>query len=364
MKKIIAVIAGVMVILVVGIFLINGKRENTDVTKNATKVGCLLIGSCADNSYNQSHYEGLEKTAKTLNLHMIYKENAPTDERCLEVIDELIAQGCEIIICNSYDFGEWAMKAAENHPEIYFYHATGVEQSKNLATYFARIYQIRYLSGIVAGLQTETNEIGYVAAIPISEVNRGINAFTLGVRAVNKDAVVHVAWSNSWTEDEAAERAAEELTEKYNIDVITMHTDSNKVLEVAEEKGIWSIGYNVDNSALYPDSFLTAPVWQWENYYEPHILKCLQGKFKGENYWEGTSTGVVGLAPLTENVKPGIEEVVRSEMQRLENGAFDVFYGPITDNTGTLRVEEGENLSDDTLLNRFDWYVEGVVIHE
>ena len=241
MKKIVAVIACVMVLLIVGILLINGKRENTDVTKEATKVGCLLIGSHDDNSYNQSHYEGLEKTAKSLNLHLIYKENVPTDETCLKTIEELIAQGCEIIICNSYDFGEWALKAAEKYPEIYFYHATGVHQSKNLATYFARIYQIRYLSGIVAGLQTETNEIGYVAAIPISEVNRGINAFTLGVRSVNKDAVVHVEWSNSWTEDAAAEAAAKDLIEKYNIDVIAMHTDSNKVLEVAEKEGIWSI---------------------------------------------------------------------------------------------------------------------------
>lgn len=364
MKKIIGVVACVIVIIIAGIFLINGKKEDTDVTKDRTRVGCLLIGSCDDNSYNQSHYEGLEKTAEALNLHMIYKENVPTDETCLRTIETLIAQGCEIIICNSYDFGKWALQAAEKYPEIYFYHATGVEQSKNLTTYFARIYQIRYLSGIVAGLQTETNEIGYVAAFPISEVNRGINAFTLGVRAVNKDAVVHVAWSNSWTEDAAAEAAAEYLMENYEIDVITMHTDSNKVLEVAEEKGIWSIGYNVDNSRLFPNSFLTAPVWQWENYYKPHILKCLQGKFKGENYWEGTSAGVVGLAPLTENVKNGIEEIVLAEKTKLESGTFDVFYGPIKDNTGQVRVEEGENLSDDALLNRLDWYVEGVIIHE
>jgi len=364
MKRIVCVIAGVMIIIIAGIFLINGKKENTDVTKERTKVGFLLIGRCNDNSYNQSHYEGMEKTAETLNLEVLYRENVPTDDRCKKTIEELIEEGCEIIICNSYDFGSWALQAAKENPEIYFYHATGVEQSKNLATYFARIYQIRYLSGIVAGLQTETNEIGYVAAMPISEVNRGINAFTLGVRSVNKDAKVHVAWSDSWTEDATAEKAAKELISNYNIDVITMHTDSNKVLEVAEENGVWSIGYNVDNSKLYPKTFLTAPVWQWENYYEPHILKCLQGKFKGEHYWEGTSTGVVGLAPLTANVKAGIADKVKEEQRKLDAGTFDVFYGPITDNSGQIRVEEGENLSDDTMLNRFDWYVEGVVIHE
>lgn len=364
MKKIVCVVAGIVVIIIAGIFLINGKKEDTDVTKERTKVGFLLIGSCNDNSYNQSHYEGMEKTAETLNLEVIYKENVPANASCKTVMEELIAEGCEIIICNSFDFGEWALQTAAENPEVYFYHATGVQQSKNLATYFARIYQIRYLSGIVAGLQSETNEIGYVAAMPISEVNRGINAFTLGVRSVNKDAVVHVAWSDSWTDDAAAEQAANMLLDTYDIDVLTMHTDSNKVLEVAEKRGIWSIGYNVDNSVLYPNSFLTAPVWQWESYYEPYILKCLQGKFRGEHYWEGTSTGVVGLAPLTNNVKPGIVEVVEAERKRLEEGSFDVFYGPVKDNEGNVRVEAGENLSDDTMLNRFDWYVEGVVIHE
>lgn len=364
MKKIAYIAAGVIAVIIAGIFLINVKNENTDVTKERTKVGVLLIGSHDDNSYNQSHYEALEKTAKSLNLNVIYKENVPTDERCKKMMEELIRTGCKIIVCNSYDFGKWALNCAEENPDIYFFHASGVEQRKNLATFFARIYQMRYLSGIVAGLQTETNEIGYVAAYPISEVNRGINAFTLGVRSVNKDATVHVSWSNSWTDDEQAGAAAAKLLDHYEIDVVAMHTDSNRVLEEAEARGIWSIGYNVDNSALFPKSFLTAPVWDWEKYYEPNILRCLQGKFRGENFWEGADTGVVRLAAFSDNVKDGIEQIVLTEKHRMEQGLFDVFYGPIRDNTGKLRVEEGENLSDYTMLNRFDWYVEGVVIHE
>ena len=109
---------------------------------------------------------------------------------------------------------------------------------------------------------------------------------------------------------------------------------------------------------------MTAPVWQWENYYQPYILKCLQGKFREENYWEGASTGVVALAELTKQVKPGIAEVVEEAKQAMEEGAFDVFYGPISDNQGVVRIEEGENMSDEALLNDFDWYVEGVVINE
>lgn len=364
MKKIISVIIIILTVVVAGIFLIHERKENTDVTKTKTKVGMIMLGSRDDRSFNQTHYEAMEKTAEKLNLEVTYREKVPTDEGSKETIDELIAKGCEIIICNSYDYGTWAQLKAEENPEIYFFHASGIDQRKNLATYFGRMYQMRYLSGIVAGLQTETNEIGYVAAIPISEVNRGINAFTLGVRSVNPEAEVHVEWCKSWNDDAAAKAAAEELFAECNMDVIAMHTDSNNVLEFAEEKGIWSIGYHIDNSEHYPNTFLTAPVWQWENYYEPYILKCMQGKFEGENYWEGTSTGVVGLAPLTDKVKPGIAEKVEEAQKKLESGVFDVFYGPVADNQGELRIAEGENMSDDAMLNEFTWYVEGVVIHE
>ena len=143
-----------------------------------------------------------------------------------------------------------------------------------------------------------------------------------------------------------------------------MHSDAMAPLEVAEEKGVWSIGYNMDNSAKYPNSFLTAPVWKWECFYTPHILECLQGKFEEHEYWEGVETGIVDLAPFTGHVKDGIAEAVEAERARLQSGTYDVFYGPIWDNEGNLRVAEGETMSDRTLLNEFDWYVEGVIIND
>lgn len=188
----------ILVIVVIGIFFINETKTETDVTKGKTKIGFLLNGICQDKSYGQSHYEGIEKVAEELNLEIVYRENIPENEECVQIIEELIEDGCKIIICNSFGLGEWELKAAEQHPEIYFFHATGTQTAHNLSTYFGRMYQVRYLSGIVAGLQTQTNEIGYVAAFPISEVNRGINAFTLGVKKVNPEATVYVKWSNSW----------------------------------------------------------------------------------------------------------------------------------------------------------------------
>ena len=363
MKKIGIIAVCSLLLIIIGIFLINGNRAETDVTKESTKVGFVLNGSCDDHSWGQSHYEAMEKTAAELNLEVLYRENVPEDESCMVIMEELISEGCEILICNSVQYGEWELQVAEKHPEIYFFHATGTETRDNLSTYFGRIYQMRYLSGIVAGLQTETDKIGYVAAYPISEVNRGINAFTLGVRAVNKDAVVYVQWCGSWNDEQAVTDTTNELFDTYDIDVLTIHCDTITPLEIAEEKGIWSIGYNMDNSEKFPNSFLTAPIWQWENFYTPHILECLQGKFVEKQYWEGVETGIVDLAALTDQVKEGTAEAVEAERQRLQSGTYDVFYGPIWDSEGNLRVAEGETMSDQTLLNEFDWYVEGVIIN-
>lgn len=363
MKKIFITVCIFAVAIVVGTQLIHIYEKDTEVTKEATKVGVLLNGSIDDKSWSQSHYEGLECTAKELNLEVIYKENVEESKADL-LIDELVGQGCQIIIANSFGYGEAVGKAAEKYPEVYFLHATGVGVGKNLSTYFGRMYQIRYLSGIVAGLQTKTGEIGYVAAFPISEVNRGINAFTLGVRSVNAEAKVYVSWINSWTDDVAAQQATYQLKEKYNIDVLAMHTDSIKPLEIAEKEGIMSIGYNVDNGRNYPQTYLTAAIWDWEHFYTPTILRCLQGKFEGKHYWESVNTGMVSLASFSDKVKPETKEIVARKLEQLNSGTFDVFYGPIADNSGNLRIAEEESMTDNAMLNEFDWYVEGVIIDE
>lgn len=359
MKKIVIVATIILSVLIVGIFYISGRQEGT----GDIQVGMILNGAKNDKNWSQSHYEGMEITAKELGLRVTYYENVPEDEKCIEYMEKLIDEGCEIIICNSFSFGSYALELAKEYPEICFFHASGVETAANLTTYFGRMYQMRYLSGIVAGLQTKTNQIGYVAAFPISEVNRGINAFTLGVRSVNPDAVVYVEWCNSWTDDSLATDATRNLLSSYDIDVLAMHTDSLIPLEIAEEEGIWSIGYNTDNSQKYTGTFLTAPVWNWEKFYIPRIKECQQGKFEGRNYWEGAESGMISLAPLTKHVKPGIKEVVEQKMLEISSGTFDVFYGPIYDRNGTLRVPAEESMSDEAMLNEFDWYVEGVKIH-
>lgn len=363
MKKIIIIMSIIITAIVAGIFLITYHKAETDVTENATKVGVIMNGSKTDRSWNQAHYEGLEKTAKELNLKITYEESVTAD-KVADIISNFVEDDCKIIIGCSFEYGEDIVKAAEQYPEIFFFHATGTESRKNMSSYFGRMYQMRYLTGIAAGLQTETNEIGYVAAFPISEVNRGINAFALGVRSVNPEATVYVQWTNSWGSDSLTAEATESLISKHNIDILTMHSDSLEPVRIANEHGIMSIGYNVDNSGLYPETFLTAAVWDWEKFYTSHILKCLQGKFEGRNYWEGSDTGIIDTAPLSGKAKDGIAEAMEAEREHLNSGTYDVFYGPIYDNEGKLRIAEKESLTDNAMLNEFDWYVEGVVIDE
>nr|MBP3597837.1 BMP family ABC transporter substrate-binding protein [Eubacterium sp.] len=364
MKKIAIIVGSVLLLIIVGMLCMQGNERNTEVTKERTRVGFIYNGTIDDKGWGQSHYEGISESAKELNLQIMYKEKVPFDDTCMEEMQKMIDAGCKIIICNSFDYGDYIMKVAKENPDIKFYHATGVSTEKNVTTYFGRMYQMRYLSGVVAGMQTEKDSIGYVAAFPISEVNRGINAFTLGVQSVNPDAVVNVVYSESWTDYEANATAAKLLRDKYQVDVLAMHCDTVAPLDVAEEQKIWSIGYNMDNSEDYPDSFLTAAVWNWEAFYTPQLLKCLQGKFQSRQHWEGVETGIVSLSPLTSNAKSGIGKVLEKKRQELYNGTFDVFYGPIVDSQGNIRIQEGENMPDEAMLNSFGWYVKGVQVHE
>ena len=363
MKKILAIAVPIITLLLAGLCVMIFLDTDDDVAEKVTPVGVILNGNRNDMSWCTSHCEALEISAEKLNLSLTYRESVTVDT-IGDTIRELVECGCEIVIANSFEFGEYLKQASEMYPEVYFFHCSGVDEGKNFTSYFGRMYQMRYLTGIAAGLQTETNEIGYVAAFPISEVNRGINAFVLGVRSVNPEAKVYVRWINSWVSDEDARNAAEKLMDEHNIDIITMHTDSVEPILVAEERGVMSIGYHRANPDICPETYLTAAVWDWEKFYTTHIQHCIQGKFAGDNYWDGIDTGIVAVAELSDKAVAGAAEQINAEYERLVNGTHDVFYGPVYDNEGVLRIAEEESMTDNAMLNEFDCYVEGVVIDE
>lgn len=360
------IIAGIIFAAVLlGMFFIRDKSIITDVTARTNKVGLIITGPKDDANFCQAHYDALMNIKDELNLEIICKDQIPEDETCADVLEELAESGCKVIIGASFGYGDYIVSAAEKHPEICYLHPFGAEKSTNLASCMGRMYQARYLSGIVAGMRTETGEIGYVAAFPFSEVIRDINAFALGVQSVSPDTEVYVTYCYSWTDDDAADKAGRELLERHpDIDVFSMHTNSLMPNRLADEKGIWSVGYNMDNSSMFPDSFLTACEWNWDLYYRQKILSALQGKFYGQIDWMDIDSGLFGISELTDNAVPGTEDKVEAAKERFASRSFDVFYGPITDNLGTLRIPDKESMSDDDILNHFDWYVEGVTVEE
>ncbi len=173
---------------------------------------------------------------------------------------------------------------SKEFPEVTFMHCSGYKTTDNMNNYFGRMYEPRFLSGVVAGMKTETNKLGYVAAFEIPEVIRGINAFTLGAQSVNPDVEVEVVWTHTWY-DPATEKEAGKALLDNGADVIAQHQDTAGPQQAAEERGKFAIGYNTDSREMAPKAYMTAPIWNWAPYYEAQITKAFAGEWTNEPYW-------------------------------------------------------------------------------
>lgn len=330
--------------------------------RHPVTVAVIFNGSKNDGGWNEAHYRGFESVRDEMGVRIVYRENVPDmDRSILPVIDDLISHDhAEIIFAPSINYGPYLLEAAERYPEVKFFSIAGAQTRPNLAAYFGRMYQVRYLTGIIAGMQTQTNHIGFVAAFPIPEVIRGINAFTLGVRSVNPDAVVHVQWTGTWNDASKEITATDVLLQKYPIDVIAQHQNAIYPLIAAQRHQVYAIGYNMDHAADFPDVFLTAPVWNWAGFYRDRLQECFEGRFQGRSYMQGIQSGIIGIAPITPLVSSDTVDKVMEARQRIESGQWDVFFGPIYDQQGVMRVKPGENIADQVLISGFDWFVQGV----
>lgn len=328
--------------------------------KPQVKVGFIYVGPIGDGGWTYAHNEGKKYLEEQLKVPVIYKESVPEDTAEVEkVINDMIDQGANIIFGTSFGFMEGMKKAAPNHPDVTFMHCSGYEMADNMGNYFGRIYEARYLSGIVAGMKTKSNKVGYVAAYEIPEVVRGINAFTLGVRAANPKATVEVVWTHTWYDPAKEKEAAKALLAK-GIDIIAQHQDTAGPQQAAEEKGVWSIGYNTDMKNAAPKAYMTSPVWNWGPYYVKQVKAVMDKSWKAESYWGGMKDGIVDLAPLTDNAPEGAKEKVEQARAEIEAGKTHVFAGPIKDQSGAVKIPEGTTMSDGDLLS-IDWFVQGVI---
>lgn len=334
-------------------------EEQKDSAAEKLKVAFIYVGPVGDGGWSYSHDLGRQYLEKEMpDIETTYIESVPEGADTERVLTELAEKGNKVIFATSFGYMDPVIKVAQKYPDVKFIHCSGYKTADNVATYFGRMYQARYLTGIVAGKTTKTNTIGYVAAFPIPEVIRGINAFTLGVKSVNPDAKVKVVWTNTWYDPAAEKEAGKSLLET-GADVVTQHQDTPGPQQAAEEKGKFGIGYNSDMSKMAPKAVLTSAVWNWGPYYVDTIKAIKEGTWKSNQYWGPISDNIVGLAPYGPMVSEEIKQAVEAKKQEIVEGKKDVFTGPIKDQTGKERVAAGQKMSDADMLS-LDWFVEGV----
>jgi basic membrane protein A len=288
-----------------------------------------------------------------------YIESVPEDDDLVEAaIDELVDEGNNLIFTTSYGFMDATIAAAKRHPDVVFMHNSGYKTAANAGNYFGRMFEARYLSGIIAGAMTESNVIGYVAAFPIPEVIRGINAFTLGAQSVNPDAKVELRWTKTWYGPGIEREKAEELLDQ-GADVLAIHQDSPAVIQLAEQRGKYAIGYHSDMAPFGPNATLTSAIWDWDVIYKQIALEMREGVWEPDQIWWGLEKGVVALAPISDQVPAETKALVEERRDAIANRRLRVFEGPILDTAGDVRVPSGTVLSDADLLT-MDFYVQGV----
>jgi basic membrane protein A len=299
------------------------------------RVGFVYVSPIGDLGWTYAHDQGRLALEEALpNVETGYQESVPENPADAErVIRQFAQDGYDVIFTTSFGYMDPTINVAKDFPDTTFIHISGFKTAENVGTGFGKIEEPRFVSGQLAGAMTESNQIGYVAAFPIPEIIRGINAFTLGVREANPEATVRVVWTNTWF-DPAKERAAAEALLDGGVDVIAQHQDSAGPQQAAEDRGLYGIGYNADMAPLAPDAVITSAIWNWGPYY----------------------------IDIVESVTEEIRTTAEEEIARFKSGEetiYTIFTGPIADQTGEIRVPEGQSMTDEELLS-MNWFVEGV----
>ncbi len=331
-------------------------------------VGVIHITDPAEGSgYTYTHDLGIIGMQEILGLDdsQIIRKNNVNDGDATAIqnaIEECIEEGANIIFATSWGYMDTCAYLAEEYPDVIFSHGTGYSSNgTNFNNYFGRIYQARYLSGVVAGMNTETDKIGYVAAMGSdnSEVTGGVNAFAMGVYSVNPDAEVYVKVTNSWYDPEGETQAAEALL-AMGCDLITQHCDTPNPQTAAEAAGVYGVGYNSDMSLDAPDAVLTSVVWDWSVYYTYAVDAVINGTWDGSNYFGSMEDGLVGITGLSDFCADGTQEALDEAYAAFETG-WDVFDGEIETNTGEIIGTEGEHMSDGDITGNMTWYFKTVI---
>lgn len=339
------------------------------------KVAVVYIGVPDDKGWTYQHEQGILSLESELGIEVKRVENVPEGDEAEAVMEELAAGGYNLIFATSFGYGTPMARVATKHPEGCFQWATGAkflltaemggeyasfdEIPANLGTYFGAAEEARYLSCIAAGKASPTGKLGYVAAFPIPEVIRGINAFTLGAQSVNPDATVQVSWTKTWFDPTIEKEASESLLDA-GVDVLGMHQDTTAAGVAAEARGAKWVGYNSDVKEAAPAAWLTAPTWNWGPFYVQTAKAFAGGTCPNDEYYGSMADGMVTLASFGDSVDADTQALIAEKAAAIIDGSFAPFTGPVTDQDGNevVAADVRPELLD---LLGMSYFVNGVI---
>lgn len=325
------------------------------------KVAFVYVSPVGDVGWTYSHDEGRRYLEQMYGANIETKivESVPEGREAREVFERLAEEGNDIIFTTSWGYMVSSQRTASMYPNVKFEHATGLRRGDNLSTYSTRAYEARYLSGVIAGRMTKSNRVGYVAAYPVAEIIRGINAFTLGVRSVNPNAVVDVQWTKSWYAPAVANKITHKLIDD-GADIVTQHIDSPTPVKVAEARGVYAIGYHSDMSKFGSRAHLLSVTHNWGKIYAQRVAALQSNQWSPKDLWPGLKEGTSKLTSISPIIPASILKEVEAIKAGVISGEQVIFAGPINNTRGRTKVRDGRALSDDELL-RMNWFVEGTI---
>ena len=325
------------------------------------KIAFAYVGLIGDGGWTYAHELGRKAIEKEFGdkVKISFTENVPESIDAEQVFRDMASQGNKLIFGTTFGYMEPMLKIALDFKDVKFEHAIGYMQADNLRTYDSRTYEGAYMAGVIAGKMTKTNTLGVVASIPIPEVIRNINSFTLGAQSSNPEVKTKVVWVNGWFDPPKETEAATSLING-GADVLFQNTDSSAVLKTAEAKGKRAFGLDSDMSAYAPKAHLGSAVTLWGPYYIEATRQALNGSWKGgTGAWWGVKEGAIDLVSIAEDVPTDTKTRVAEIKKGLADGSFAIWKGPITDNTGKVQVTGGVTASD-RFLAGMNFYVRGV----
>jgi len=324
------------------------------------KVGYIYLGPVGDFGWTWAHEKGRKAMVEHFKGKVVadYVENVNEDASATPVIKDLAAQGHKLIFTTSFGYMDQTLEVAKDFPDAKFEHCTGYKHGANVGTYNNRFHEGRAALGTIAGMMSKTGVIGYLGSFKVPEVVLGVNSFTLAAQAINPKIVVKLVMIDSWF-DPAKESAAAETLANLGCDVITTHTDSPAALQVCEKKKIYGFGQGADMSKFAPHAHLTAIEDIWGPYYISRAQAMLDGKWESDDAWWGIKEGAVTLSPYNKALPANVAAASDKIVSGYKDGSYDVFTGPIADQSGAEKVKKGDRMSLKDLAT-IDWYVKGV----